>query len=341
MTHLAFFTRVLDEAAPAARYRLAIEQIRHAEALGYDSAWVAQHHFDGAEGGLPAPLVFLAAAAQATDTIRIGTGIITIAMEEPVRLAEDAAVLDALSGGRLELGFGSGGTPTAFPAFGADFADRHAHFDDRLAIFDAALAGRGVRGTDRAIYPPAGDLVDRTWFATFTSPLAERAGREGRGLMLSRTQPRPKDAPLTSLADVQHEVVDAYESALAPGAERRVSIARSVVVTDADYESEARQLAAARYRASGFSRMLLGDAVDTLDDDELLARTDAHVGTVSRIVDELGADTVLPRATHLSFQVHTIDPPHARILRSIELLVAEVAPRLGWRTSPVATEVVA
>ena len=60
---LGFFTRLLDEASAAERYRLATEQILHAERYGFESAWVAQHHFHEAEGGLPAPLVFLAQVA--------------------------------------------------------------------------------------------------------------------------------------------------------------------------------------------------------------------------------------------------------------------------------------
>ena len=130
---LGFFTRLLDEAGPAERYRLATEQIIHAEDVGFDSAWVAQHHFDEDEGGLPAPLVFLAQVAARTSRIRLGTGIVTLPLEDPVRVAEDASVLDLLSGGRLELGVGSGGTPSSFAAFGIDSADRANMFDQHLA----------------------------------------------------------------------------------------------------------------------------------------------------------------------------------------------------------------
>jgi alkanesulfonate monooxygenase SsuD/methylene tetrahydromethanopterin reductase-like flavin-dependent oxidoreductase (luciferase family) len=75
---LGFFTRLLDRAGAAERYRLAIAQIVHAERCGFDSAWIAQHHFHEDEGGLPAPFVFLAQAAAQTTRIRLGTGIITL-----------------------------------------------------------------------------------------------------------------------------------------------------------------------------------------------------------------------------------------------------------------------
>src|SRR5579871_6897374 len=157
---LGFFTRLLDRANPAERYRLASEQIIHAERYGFDTAWVAQHHFHEGEGGLPAPFVFLAQAAARTSTIRLGTGIVTLPLEEPVRVAEDAAVFDLISGGRLELGLGSGGTASAFAAFGHDSADRAAIFDKHLKTVRDALAGAPLGGGNR-LYPAAPHLLDR------------------------------------------------------------------------------------------------------------------------------------------------------------------------------------
>src|SRR5215475_1637728 len=123
---LGFFTRLLDQVDPAERYRLAADQILHAERVGFDSAWVAQHHFHEDEGGLPAPFVFLSQVAAQTSRIRLGTAIVTLPLELPIRVAEDAAVLDLICGGRLEVGVGPGGNLTAFAAFGRDSADRTA-----------------------------------------------------------------------------------------------------------------------------------------------------------------------------------------------------------------------
>ena len=193
---LGFFTRLLDETTAAERYRLATEQIVHAERCGFDSAWIAQHHFHEGEGGLPAPFVFLAQAAAQTSRIRLGTGIVTLPLELPVRVAEDAAVIDLISGGRLEVGVGPGGNLTAFTAFGLD-SQRPPQADERQSRADAHRLGAAARcrAATRSI-PSSPTLVDRIWQATFTRRRARAApASAGDGLMLSRTQPRSPDAP--------------------------------------------------------------------------------------------------------------------------------------------------
>src|SRR3984893_8901816 len=141
LKRLGFFTRLLDEAAAAERYLLAAEQIRHAESAGVDSAWIPQHNFHAREGGLPAPFSFLGFVAAQTSRIRLGTGIVTLPLEHPVRVAEDAAVLDLLASGRFELGVGTGGNPSAFAAFGLESAERAEIFARNLDVVRNALAG--------------------------------------------------------------------------------------------------------------------------------------------------------------------------------------------------------
>src|SRR5262250_2591003 len=159
---LGFFTRLLDQADPTERYRLATAQIAHAERCGFDSAWIAQHHFHEEEGGLPAPLVYLAHAAAQTSRIRLGTGIVTLPLELPIRVAEDAAVLDLMADGRLEVGVGPGGNLSAFAAFGLDSADRASLMAQHLQLLRDAWSGRSLPGGDR-LYPTSPTLVDRVW----------------------------------------------------------------------------------------------------------------------------------------------------------------------------------
>ena len=322
---LGFFTRVLDQADPAERYRLAAAQVVHAERLGFDSAWVAQHHFHGEEGGLPAPLVFLAHAAAQTSRIRLGTGIITLPLELPVRVAEDASVLDFLSGGRLEVGVGAGGNLTAFNAFGLDVAERASLFTGHLDLLRDAWAGGGLAGGDR-LYPANPGLAGRIWQASFSADGARRAGAAGDGLLLSRTQPRPS-GPHAPLHDLQLPMVEAYLGALPSGAAPRILASRSVFVADDRAE-------AMRFAEAGLGRMRARldpagpFAAGTLQN--LIAAFDVHVGTPADVVASLQADRTLEHATDLAVQVHSVDPPHAHIMRSLELMAEVVAPALGW-----------
>jgi putative FMN-dependent luciferase-like monooxygenase len=328
MKRLGFFTRLLDQADPAERYRLATAQIIHAERSGFDSAWIAQHHFHEDEGGLPAPFVFLAQVAVQTSRIRLGTGIVTLPLELPIRVAEDAAVLDLMCGGRLEVGVGGGGNLSSYAAFGRDSAERRTLLAENLNVLRDAWAGRPLPGGDR-LYPVNPPLAERVWQATFSVDGARRAGAAGDGLMLSRTQPRPADAPGLSLVEIQNPMIDAYLAALPHGREPRILASRTVFVTDD--RADARRFAEiglGRHRA----RMTrLGRATGDGSVEGMIAAMDAHLGTSDDVIASLQADSTLARATDLAVQVHSIDPPHPFILRSIELVAETVAPALGWR----------
>jgi putative FMN-dependent luciferase-like monooxygenase len=324
---LGFFSRVLDQADAETRYRLVGEQIIHAEKFGFDSAWLAQHHFNGEEGGLPAPLVLLADIAARTSRIRLGTGVITLPMENPVRVAEDTAVLDLLSGRRLEVGFGTGGTPQAFLPFGLESAERGPVYVSHLATVRNAWSGGELAGGNR-LYPDAPDLVDRVWQATFSVDGGQRAGRDGDGLMLSRTQPRASEAPNTNLWDLQNPIIDAYLAALPRGRVPRILGSRSLFV--ADDRKEALHLADLGLQRSVERFVASGHVISGKTTAELIKAFDVHVGTPADVIASLQADTALSRVTDLVFQVHSVDPPHAYILRSLELIATEVAPALGW-----------
>ncbi|WOQ18004.1 putative FMN-dependent luciferase-like monooxygenase [Raineyella sp. W15-4] len=328
---LGFFTRLLEDAPAADRYRYALAQIQQAERHGYRSAWVAQHHFHELEGGLPSPLVFLAYAAARTTRIRLGTGVITLPMEEPVRVAEDLAVLDRLADGRLEVGLASGGTPGSFATFGHRFESRHGTYFRHLRTLLDAWEGRGIAGTENRLYPSGGTLPQRLWHATFSADGGRQAGRRGLGLMLSRTQPRPDDRPETTLAELQHPIVDAYLAALPRHVAPRIMASRTLFVSEDRAEAEA-------YAEHGLRRGV--DRLRYLDPrfasaplEDLAAATDTHAGTPDDVIASLESDTVLPRATDVVFQVHSVDPPHEATLRSIALIADRVAPHFGWRVA--------
>jgi putative FMN-dependent luciferase-like monooxygenase len=331
---LGFFTRLLDDAAPAERYRIATAQIVHAERLGFDTAWVAQHHFHEAEGGLPAPFVFLAHVAARTSRIRLGTGVVTLPLEAPIRAAEDAAVFDLLADGRLELGLGTGGNPAAFKAFGLSADDRAAIYADNLALFRTALTGRPLPGGDR-LYPAHPSLDGRIWQATFGQEGGRRAGLAGDGLMLSRTQPRPADRPGASLAEIQLPIVDAYLEALPAGRAPRIMASRTVFV--ADDRKDALHFAETGLRRFADRLAAQGRAIPARSTADLIRAQDVHLGTPEEAIESLAADATLDHVTDLVVQVHSVDPPSPFVMRSIELIAETVAPALGW-ARPVAAD---
>jgi putative FMN-dependent luciferase-like monooxygenase len=332
---IGFFTRLLEDAPAADRYRFALEQIAQAERSGFASAWVAQHHFGETEGGLPSPFVLLAAAAERTSRIALATGVVTLPIDDPLRAAEDASVLDALSGGRVQLGVASGGTPSSFAPFGRDPQQRREIFAEHFGVFRDALAGRGIRGTDARIYPAAGDLDRRIWQATFSVEGGIRAGRDGDGLLLSRTQPRPgaQDLPLH---EVQLPIIDAYRDALPEGGPFRVLASRTAVVVDEENRTRVLELAEPGLRE--LAEGMLGIDTTGLGLDDLARLTDSHIGTPDEVAASLAADRAIAASTDVSFQIHSVDAPHEMTLRSLELLATEVAPRLGYDVGDEAAE---
>lgn len=121
-----------------------LDAIVETEKLGFDGAWVPEHHLADGDGYMPSPLVTLGAIAARTSKIRIGTGIGIGPLYDPLRFAEDCAVLDILSGGRLDMGLAIGYRRREYDALGLDFGKRGARFDEFLHIVRRLWAGETV-----------------------------------------------------------------------------------------------------------------------------------------------------------------------------------------------------
>jgi alkanesulfonate monooxygenase SsuD/methylene tetrahydromethanopterin reductase-like flavin-dependent oxidoreductase (luciferase family) len=152
--------------------------------------------------------------------------------------------------------------------------------------------------------------------------------------MLSRTQPRTKEAPQASLADLQHPIIDAYLAALPAGCEPRILGSRTLFV--ADDRDEAMRFADVGLRRVVDHFIATGHSLAGQSLADLIATFDVHIGTPDDVIASLKADSTLERVTDLVFQVHSVDPPHPYILRSLELIAEKVAPALGWARSDMA-----
>ena len=181
---LGYLTHVSGSGSAAQVYRETIELAVAAEELGYSSFWVAQHHGGGLDGLLPSPLVLLAAIAERTSVLRLGTAVVAAALEDPLRLVEDAAVVDVVSGGRLELGFGAGADAAASATFDRDHDRRHRDC--------AAVVGRVCAELDGPwLVPAAPALRDGLWLATGSTVGVDAAAARGIGLLSGRPADQP------------------------------------------------------------------------------------------------------------------------------------------------------
>ena len=126
---------------PADRYRDTIDQAVHAEALGYESIWPVEQHFSPASSIVPSPPILLAAIAARTRALRLGTGVILLPLAHPLRVAEDVATLDLLSGGRVDCGVGRGMDPARFAGYGVDQSESAARLEEGVQILRTALTG--------------------------------------------------------------------------------------------------------------------------------------------------------------------------------------------------------
>lgn len=120
-----------------------LDAIAWSESAGFAQAWVPEHHM-ASDGYMPSPLMAMSAIAARTSTIRIGSGIALAPLYNPVRFATDCAVLDNLSGGRIDIGLAIGYRKREAAAFGVDFSKRGKLFDEWLQIVSRLFAGETV-----------------------------------------------------------------------------------------------------------------------------------------------------------------------------------------------------
>jgi alkanesulfonate monooxygenase SsuD/methylene tetrahydromethanopterin reductase-like flavin-dependent oxidoreductase (luciferase family) len=156
-------------------YSFTLELCEEAEHLGADSIWLSEHHlFD--DGYLPQPLTFAAAVAARTSRVRIGTAILIAPLRRPIHLAEESAIVDILSDGRLDLGLGAGYRQPEYDAYRVDISQRYAETDRTVReLRELWSAGR--------VTPPPRQSRLPIWLGYGGPKGARRAGLLGEGLL--------------------------------------------------------------------------------------------------------------------------------------------------------------
>jgi alkanesulfonate monooxygenase SsuD/methylene tetrahydromethanopterin reductase-like flavin-dependent oxidoreductase (luciferase family) len=173
---------------PARLHAFTLELCEEADRLGVHSLWFTEHHkFD--DGYLAQPLTFAAAVAARTTRARIGTAVLVAPLHHPVRLAEEAALVDLVSNGRLDLGLGAGYRKPEYDLYGASMERRYAQTDGRIADLRALWADGGV--TPQPVQDPV-----PLWLGYLGPQGAGRAGRLGTGLLTANAEmwPHYRDA---------------------------------------------------------------------------------------------------------------------------------------------------
>lgn len=295
--NIGFHTRVPFASGRAAEgLRDGITLFREAEDLGFDRGWVYQRHFDNY---LAAPLVFLPVVAQHTARIGLGTAIIGIRYEDPILLAEAASTADHLSGGRLELGFGTG-LGGFDRAFGQEPNDGRQQSLTRLDAFLRALRGEAVgtapNGDPLTVRGASTDLLARTWYGAGSVASAERVGQRGINLMLSTIL----TGDIAEYEAEQRAAIEVFR-ALHPSVERaRVSVSRSILPTTSP--ERARRYAAydADRRANGpAASRLRGAVAPTAAPPGAYTMSPVIHGDPSAAIDTLLADPAVAEADDL------------------------------------------
>lgn len=244
--HIAFLTPGnYPEDRPLEGLENTLKLFEHGEALGFDSAWIRHRHL---ERGVSSAPVFLAAATQRTSVIELGSAVIQMGYENPFRLAEDLAMVDVLSGGRLNIGVSAGPPPHA-ALLGDLFRDEdfekgdYSHrrverlvenlrsdlLGDETTVLSSALGDYRPR-----VQPVAKGILNRLWYGGGSLRSAEWAGRNGFNLLIGNvTTAENTDDFLTAQKNQLSRYRESWRFARRP----RIALGRVVVPFDRDRKS--------------------------------------------------------------------------------------------------------
>jgi natural product biosynthesis luciferase-like monooxygenase protein len=316
-----------------------LDHLVASEALGFDSAWVNEHHFHRYGGMMPALPTMLAALSQRTRRIRIGTSVVVLPLHNPLQVAEQLSMVDLLSGGRVEFGIGRGFVAHDYEVLGVPYHDAQLRLMDGLEVIRKAWtehpfshAGRYYQFTNVEVWPrPEQRPHPPIWVACSNTPANfEWVGSQGYNLLtIGYTKPVAALAQLTRI----------YRDAFA--ATRGCDSASPTIATHyhtvvAEDRAEARRIAEQALRehmrlnreSRSLAKLDSGSAAEPIsveqlvDEGRLIAGDPGDCARTLRMVSEATGTT----EAHCLFQFGDISLPTAN--RSMELFARHVMPRL-------------
>jgi alkanesulfonate monooxygenase SsuD/methylene tetrahydromethanopterin reductase-like flavin-dependent oxidoreductase (luciferase family) len=319
-----------DAAAPRAGHESTLEVIELGERLGFDGAWLRHRHL---QYGISSPVAVMAAATQRTSRIELGTAVIPLGWENPLRLAEDLATVDILSGGRINPGL-SVGPPRGFAevreALYPDTADVEDFTYERVKRLVGLIRGepassfRGTVGIEEFsdhVQPHAPGLADRIWYGAASPGSARWAGEQGLSLLTSSVIRAAGPDDTTDFATLQHAQIQTFRAQHPDGENARVSQGLVVIPTDtatpeqrAKYAAyvEARTPRAAR--PQGPANMLFAPDI---------------LGTSEQVAEALYAHAGFREVNEVVFAL-PFGFDHADYVQILTDMATSLGPALGW-----------
>ncbi|HYQ62852.1 LLM class flavin-dependent oxidoreductase [Actinophytocola sp.] len=324
---LGFLTiGLFDEADPARGHESTLEVIELGERLGFDSAWLRHRHL---QFGISSPVAVLAAATQRTSRIHLGTAVTPLGWENPLRLAEDLATVDILSGGRLNPGVSVGPPMRYDEVKGALYPDTADVEDftyervERLLRFVRGEPATGFSGTQGFevfsdhVQPHSPGLGDRMWYGGASLRSAEWAGKHGMNFLTSSVV--KADGESADFAEIQLSHVQAFRAQHPQG---RVS--QGLVVIPTDSATAAQKAKYAEYAAKRLPR-----THEPQGPARMLFSPD-HVGTSAELAERLHAHAAFAAIDEVAFAL-PFTFSHEDYVQILTDMAEHLGPALGWR----------
>jgi alkanesulfonate monooxygenase SsuD/methylene tetrahydromethanopterin reductase-like flavin-dependent oxidoreductase (luciferase family) len=274
-------------------YERALERIVVMDRAGYDAVWLAEHHFT-TYSVCPSVHLMALEAAHRTERLRIGTAVSLAALYHPLRLAEELALLDVLTGGRLNWGAGRGFEPTEFRAFGVPLDETGPRFREAVQVVLEAWTierltfhGKYWDFDDVEVLPkPVQQPHPPTWVAATSPEALGWAASMGHAILMD-----PHASFVEIAAKYDQYRADLAAHGFAPPAE--TPMARLLAVADTDDEAEEVARAGAAWTVGAYAHGAGGASMGYVSDDDLAARIEGYVrdrivwGSPARVRDEL------------------------------------------------------